>query len=108
MSIAIPRRFVTVACFPIVLTLAGCQSGNAETAASPVQAVIRSQETLRGEYGDAYNRRGDDGTIVAKRVKAVLLVQLSRLKADTIAIAIHLSASSTSVSGEESPSCSTS
>ena len=169
MSIAIPRRFATVACFPIVLTLAGCQSGNAETAASPVLAATRSQETLRGAYGDAYNRRGDDGTTVAKviapapavweallavltarkvtptvldrpagrmgdtalvlmrhwngqpvsrymncgssmtgpradneRVKAVLLAQLTRLKADTIAVAIHLSASSTSVSGESS------
>ena len=142
------------------------QPGSAETAASPVQGATRSQETLRGEFGDAYNRRGDDGTVVAKvlapapvvwealratlsarkvtptildrpagrigdtalvlmrywngqpisyymscgssmtgpradndKVKAVLLAQLSRLTADTIAIAVHLSATSTSMSG---------
>ena len=37
-----------------------------------------------------------------ERMKAVMVVQLSRLQADTIAIVIHLSASSTSVSGESS------
>jgi hypothetical protein len=47
--------------------VSGCApANNAETVASPVQAMTRSVETVRGEFGQSYNRRGDDGTVVAK------------------------------------------
>ena len=167
MSSCTVRRLVAIGSFFAVAISIGCgPPGNAETAASPVQGAMRSQETVRGQSGDTYNRRGEDGTVVVKvvapapavweallatltarkvtptvldrpagrmgdtalvlmrqwngqsisyymncgtsmtgpradndRVRAVLLVQLSRLKADTIAIAVHLSATATSVSG---------
>jgi hypothetical protein len=152
----------------VVMSACG-PANNPETAASPVQTVTRSTESLKGEYGASYNRRGDDGTMVAKvlapapavweallaamttrkvgltildrpagrmgdtamvlmrrwngqaisyylncgssmtgqradedRVRMVLLAQLSRMKSDTIAIAVHLSATSTSISGASS------
>lgn len=135
-----------------------CAPNNVETVASPVEAVTRSTETLRGQFGDAYVRRGDDGTVVARvlapapgvwdavrvvmaarqvtptifdrpagrmgdtslmlmrrfngkplstyfscgstmtgsradedRIRTIFLVQLSRMKEDTIAIAVHFS-----------------
>jgi hypothetical protein len=141
-------------------------ANNAETVASPVQAMTRSAETVEGEFRQSYNRRGDDGTVVAKvlapapavwealvatmtarrvtptildrpagrmgdtalvlmrrwngqamsyymncgssmtgqradedRLRAVLLAQLTRLRADTIGIAVHFSATATPISG---------
>lgn len=50
----------------VVLMIACGSANNPETAASPVQTVTRSTESLKGEYGASYNRRGDDGTMVAK------------------------------------------
>jgi hypothetical protein len=144
-------------------------ANNAETAASPVQTVSRSTESLKGEFGQSFSLRGDDGTVVAKvfapapavweallvtmtarkvaltildrpagrmgdtamvlmrrwngqpvsyylscgssmtgqradedRVRAVLLAQLTRMKGDSIAVAVHLSATSRSNSGASS------
>src|SRR3954468_23686179 len=48
--------------------LAACAPSNVETAASPVQAGNRSTTGLGGgsESGTAYDRRGEDGVVVAK------------------------------------------
>lgn len=165
-----PTRFARfpLAVLPMLATLAtGCAPTNsAETAASPVQGATRSAETLKGEFGESYNRRTDDGTVVAKalapapaiweallatmaarkvtltvidrpagrmgdtglvimrrwngqamsyymncgstmtgqradedRLRAVLLAQISRLRADTIGIAVHFSAIATPMTG---------
>lgn len=170
MSTFLSHRLMPAAVPFAAMVMASCApASEPETAASPVEAVTRSSETIRGQYGDAYNRRGDDGTVVAKvvapapavweallatmvkrqvtpsvfdrptgrmgdtalvmlrrwngqhvsyyfncgssmtgpradddRVKAVLLAQLTRLKADTIGIAVHLSAMATSISGTSS------
>lgn len=128
--------------------------------------MMRSSETLRGEFVESYNRRVDDGTVVAKvlapapavweallatmaarkvkltifdrpagrmgdtamiamrrwngeamsyymhcgssmtgqradedRLRAVLLAQISRLRGDTVGIAVHFSAMATPMSG---------
>ncbi|MEO8334132.1 MAG: hypothetical protein ABI664_04120 [bacterium] len=47
--------------------LSACAPPSSEdTAASPVQAMTWSSETLMGAYADAYNRRADDGMVVGK------------------------------------------
>jgi hypothetical protein len=154
----------------LLLVNAACAPANdPETAASPVRAETRSAETLKGEFGTSYNRRGDDGTVVAKvlapapaiweallatmaarkvtptlidrpagrmgdtalvimrrwngqpmsyymncgstmtgqradedRLRAVLLAQISRLRADTVGIAVHFSATASPISGASS------
>ena len=157
----------------IISALLGCAAPNSvDTAASPVVATVRSAHTLEGEYGVAYDRRADDGIVVAKvvttpvsawdalltafstrkvslsildrpagrmgdtalvmmrqwngksvsryfscgstltgpradteRIRAVLLAQLSRLRGDTLAIAIHFSGVGTAMaSGNSSTS----
>jgi hypothetical protein len=152
-------------------SIACAPANNTDTVASPVQAMTRSSETLKGEFGESYNRRGDDGTVVGKvvapapavwealvatmaarkvtptlvdrpagrmgdtamvlmrrwngqamsyymncgtsmtgqradddRLRAVLLAQISRLRADTIGIAIHFSATATPISGSTATS----
>ena len=151
-------------------TLLGCAAPNsADTAASPVVATVRSAHTLEGEYGVSYDRRADDGIVVAKvvatpvsawdallaafstrrvtlsildrpagrmgdtavvmvrqwngksvsryfscgstltgpradseRIRAVLLAQLSRLRGDSLAIAIHFSGAGTAMASGNS------
>ena len=165
-STTMPTRFARLS-LGFSLAIAGCAPTNdPETAASPVQAATRSAETLKGEFGESYNRRGDDGTVVAKvlapapavweailatmaarkvtptlvdrpagrvgdtalvimrrwngqamsyymncgstmtgqradedRLRAVLLAQISRLRADTVGIAVHFSATATPITG---------
>ncbi|MDB4891631.1 MAG: hypothetical protein JWL61_3486 [Gemmatimonadetes bacterium] len=159
-----------VASILLSLVIGGCAPSNdPETAASPVEGATRSGETLRGQFGESYNRRGDDGTVVAKvlapapaiweallatmaarkvtltiidrpagrmgdtalvimrrwngqamsfymhcgstmtgqradedRLRAVLLAQISRLRADTVGIAVHFSAIATHTTGNTS------
>ncbi len=165
MSIVPARQLVALLVAASAVT-ACAPANNSDTAASPVQAMTRSAETLKGEFGESYNRRGDDGTVVAKalapapavweallatmaarkvnltlvdraadrmgdtamvimrrwngqamsyymncgssmtgqradddRLRAVLLAQISRLRADTIGIAVHFSATATPISG---------
>jgi hypothetical protein len=154
----------------VISMLAGaCAPQNTQTAASPVVGSTRRTELGRGESGIAFEKRGDDGVVVAKmvapvatvwsalgeafaahsvkptindltigrmgdtalvllrkwnghqlsqyftcgstmtgpradeeRIRAVLLAQLSRLPADTIAVAVHLSGISTPVTGSGS------
>ena len=152
------RQSGILAIIAAVVVAADCAPNNVDTVASPVEAVTRSSETLRGQFGDAYVRRGDDGTVVARvlapapsvweavrivmtarqvtlsifdrpagrmgdtslmlmrrfngkalstyfncgttmtgpradedRIRTIFLVQLSRLKEDTIGIAVHFS-----------------
>ncbi|MEO5816730.1 MAG: hypothetical protein ABIT20_15765 [Gemmatimonadaceae bacterium] len=167
MSTLFVRRLVAAGFLLTGSVSTGCAPvNNTDTVASPVQAMTRSAETLKGEFGESYNRRGDDGTVVGKvvapapavweallaamaarkvtptlidrpagrigdtamvimrrwngqamsyymncgtsmtgqradddRLRAVLLTQISRLRADTIGIAVHFSATATSISG---------
>jgi hypothetical protein len=67
MSVSRARHVAAVGLLVAASALTACApANNADTAASPVQAMTRSSETLRGEFGESYNRRGDDGTVVTK------------------------------------------
>jgi hypothetical protein len=151
---------------------AGCASSDPETAASPVQSVTRTSETIRGAYGDVSTSRGADGSRQTKilapgpkvwdalvaamearkvkptildrsvgrigdtsmvflrrwndkpgsyyfncgstmtgqradddRMRSVLLAQLSRLPADTVAVVVHFSAVAQSLSSGNVSQC---
>ena len=158
------------------LTLAialACSPSDPETAPSPVQAATRTSESIKGQYGDAYSTRGDDGSRARKvvapaplvwdamvaamdarkvkptildrtvgrigdtamvfirrwndkpgsyyftcgtagmtgqradedRMRSVLLAQLTRLPADTIAVVVHFSAFATSLTSGSTAQC---
>lgn len=63
----VTRRFASLAA-AVALAAACGPTNQAETAASPVMGMSRSSETLKGETGLSYDRRADDGTVVAKLV----------------------------------------
>ena len=176
MSILSIRPLTPVVMFSSVLLAVACgPANNAETAASPVVGATRATETMRAAGAMSYDRRADDGTMVAKvvvpaplvwtalldamtarnvtptlfdraagrmgdtalvmmrrwngesisriltcgttmtgpradeeRIRAVLLAQMTRLKADTVAVAVHFSGVATNVAGAGGSSqCST-
>lgn len=63
--------------------LACSPANQTETAASPVIGVTRRVELPQGERGTGYDRRGDDGTVVAKLVAPASLVWEALLAALT-------------------------
>lgn len=154
-----------------ILVLACGTPSNSETAASPVVGMSRSAETLAGASGVSYDRRADDGVVIARmaavpalvwdalgraftarkvalsildrpsgrmgdtalvmmrqwngqplsrylscgstmtgqradvdRIRAVMMGQLTKLVGDTIAVAIHLSASASPLASGNSGS----
>jgi hypothetical protein len=158
-----------IALLALVTLATGCAPSNTQTAASPVVGSTRRTELGRGENGIAFEKRADDGVVVAKlvaplptvwsalgeafaaysvkpavndltigrmgdtalvllrkwhghqlsqyftcgstmtgpradeeRIRAVMLAQLSKLPAETIAVAVHLSGISTPVTGSSS------
>jgi hypothetical protein len=150
-----------------------CAPAQPESAPSPVQTVTRTSESIKGQFGDAYSTRGDDGSrqrkVVAPaplvwdamvaamdarkvkptifdrtvgrigdtslvflrrwndkpgsyyftcgtagmtgqradddRMRAVLLAQLTRLPADSVAIVVHFSAFATSLTSGGTAQC---
>lgn len=60
--------FAPVTAAVTLLVSLACSPSTPESAPSPVQTVSRSSESIKGQYGDAYSTRGDDGSRTRKIV----------------------------------------